>query len=281
MEASRLIVKSPVYAFFRRIKDLMEYLKILIKKKGEGRTKSYCISPYKTATTYVAGAMSGNYKAEHEPFQHLTLKNIQNINFLKARSEYLSLDIECSGFFAGKLDLIRSYDSNARILMVYRPFEKWVKSFINHAKYLSGRMHDVYMHRMVFDSILEARVEDFHDLDKSEKLRIMERLFVYYESSFLQGSSDKKCLIVPLKYLDESWDAVLAFLNLEKRAIDKHAWKRESKLKNDFDFRSLIAEAHLTERENRLNLMVEEHWQKFMKDSRANIATDILNKESS
>lgn len=140
---------------------------------------AYCISPYKTGTTYLYELFKNNCKTAHEPLSYTTLLHIDDTLFLKKRSIFLNLDLECSGFFARRLGLLRKFAPDAPVLLLSRSPEAWIGSVINYFAQLGKRISYNYVARQIFDPICGERVEDFYTLPADKKSRLVSNLLNY------------------------------------------------------------------------------------------------------
>jgi|APSaa5957512535_1039671.scaffolds.fasta_scaffold24623_3 hypothetical protein len=233
-----VIVKSYFYFIPRYILTFFDLFKILISPKRE-LTRAYCISPYKTASTYLAGLYSQS-SSLHEPLQHATLLFRHNNFFFKSRSAYLSLDLECSGFLSDSLNSIRKISPDAPVLFIFRRFDLWLRSLIDHQFYLSQWQGYPYTSRLFVDKIVGFRVEIFFQQTKAAQTKAVSNLFDYWHKTYIDALCDHNSLIVPIENIDESITEISAFLNLPEPSISKQIWKREAAYNSGFDFSNLI-----------------------------------------
>ena len=101
-EIKKKVVKTPLHYLLIKLISVYEFNIVYFNSRYTNKylpTTAYCISPYKTGTTFVNGLFERYCNSAHEPLQYTTLKNIDNELFLKNRSKFLKLDLECSGFF--------------------------------------------------------------------------------------------------------------------------------------------------------------------------------------
>lgn len=143
-----------------------------------------------------------------------TIKWMENPDFLKKRSQYLSLDFEASGFFAGKIDLLRRIAPNAPILLIFREFDSWVESFINYFSELSRSINYNYPLRIIFDKITIYPVDRFFDLSSDHKNVIIKNLWNYWLNSFKDAAGENNVLIVDINNIDDNLIEIAEFLDL-------------------------------------------------------------------
>ncbi|GAA4279827.1 hypothetical protein [Gaetbulibacter aestuarii] len=71
------LLQSPLARVSKEVEAALHYLKILSKKGHaiKNHKTLYCISPYKTGTTFLAACYDHSI-SRHEPMQYCTLKHI-------------------------------------------------------------------------------------------------------------------------------------------------------------------------------------------------------------
>ncbi len=189
-------------------------------------TRAYCISPYKSGTTYIAGLFkTPSNRVAHEPMHYTTLKNIHDITFLTRRARYLSLDLESSGFFADKLHILRMFSPSAPVLFLSRHPELWIGSVINYFARLNSSVNFNYTARLYFDPICQCPIDQFFNLEFVSQQHVIHALLKYWLSVYERAVSDPFSLVVDLENLDNQISEVADFIHLQPNA--KGAWKRE------------------------------------------------------
>ncbi len=196
---------------------------------------AYCISPYKTGTTYIHNLFRQTCRSEHEPLHYETLKWMGHENFLRKRSSYLNLDFEASGFFAGKIDLLRQISPNAPILLIFREFDAWVESFINYFTELSCAVSYNYPLRIWFDRITIYPVDRFFHLSPEHQDAVLTSLWKYWLKAYEDAIGRDDVLIADLKSMDEDLPKIAEFLNLPAPAPGPDELKRIHNKKQKID----------------------------------------------
>lgn len=229
----QFLVKTPFYHFLLRLRSLFEFRTVSTFGKLPDKMKrntAYCISPYKTGTTYLTGLFKNTCRASHEPLQYTTLLHIDDTDFLGKRANYLNLDIECSGFFADRLTQLRKFAPNAPVLFLSRSPEAWIGSVINYFTKLGNRVSYNYIARFIFDPICGARIEDFYALPMAKKSLMVNGLLNYWLRVYTSAQKDPKVLIVPLEQIDDHLTQIENFFGHKAKAGNE-IWKRENKNK--------------------------------------------------
>lgn len=239
----QFFVKTPLYFFLLKLRSIYEYRAVKMVNRLhhniEPRT-AYCISPYKAGTTYVTGMFKDVCRVAHEPLHYTTLRYIASNDFLSKRKRFLNLEIECSGFFAGRLGQVRVFAPNAPILMMSRAPENWIGSVINYFRNLSELLSYNYVARLFFDPICGQRVENFYDLNPLKQAGIVTSLLEYWIRVYKEGKRDHNTLIIPLEDIAKHIEQIEAFLGYKSNPVRDLKWKRVNPKKRFFCLRDHI-----------------------------------------
>jgi len=249
------IVSLKLYLLIRYFYSALQFLWLYISPK-KPKVRAYCISPYKTGTTFVSGVFSKVCISKHEPFQHLSLLLRHSRFFMELRSNKLGCDLEASGFLADSLSTIRSFSPDTPVLFIFRDFESWVKSLIVHQKYLSEWQGYPYTSRLFIDKISGIKIETFFNIHEEKQLQVITNLFTFWERVYSDALLDDYSLIIPLNDFEARIDEASIFLNLPSPTFTNNVWKRPASRHSDFDFNLLIKKAKLCERITLINSRV-------------------------
>lgn len=125
--------------FAKQAKDIEALLQ---KRKLKGSTDEitgnrtvYCVSPFKTGTTYLSTAFD-NKISDQRPMLYLSMSEFEkdfNAFFLK-RLNSLNLKLECSGFFSAYIDELAAHPiaKELEYICILRSPSSWITSVINH-----------------------------------------------------------------------------------------------------------------------------------------------------
>lgn len=233
------IVASKLYPYALKIRSLISYFLINLfgRLRQNKRGTVYCISPYKSGTTFFSQIFI--CKSRHEPFMHLTINKIDNSKFIKRRHDFLDLDLECSGFFAHNLKSLRSACPNARVIYLVRHPETWIRSVLNYFYNLNEKVSYNYVARLVFDPICKYPVDEFYQLSVREQSFIVTRLLEYWINVYKEAYQDSKCMVMDLKNVEKNRIKVERFTGL-KMGSQEGVWKRENSSKREFLLKEYI-----------------------------------------
>jgi len=234
-----LLINTRIYKGLLTIRSVVQifFIKYLFRESASLNSTVYCISPYKTGTTYFSGLF--NCRSSHEPLMHATIRNINDMDFLERRRKFLDLDLECSGFFADKLELVRRFAPDSKIVFLIRNPESWIGSVVNYFEKLDKKVSYNYVARMIFDPICRYPVEKFYYLNKSEQTFVIESLLTYWIEVYGQAISSENCLVVELDNIDECVEEIECFTGF-KATNSQSVWKRENKNKKRFELADYI-----------------------------------------
>lgn len=233
------LVKTPLYRPLLELRSRREFAKVQSAELGSFAT-GYCISPFKTGTTYISEHFGNFQQTAHEPLQYTTLKNLENVDFLKRRASYLNVALESSGFFAGRMSLLRQFAPNAPTLSIYRDFESWVTSFLSYFSDLSDSLSYNYIARHIFDPICHAPIDQFFSLDKQTQDSVILGLFEYWCNAYEDALADPQTRFVNIKEIDANLNSIAEFLNLENGQLSDRAWTRSNKKKRHIEVSSIL-----------------------------------------
>jgi hypothetical protein len=210
---------------------------IMRHRSGPDPATNYCISPYKTATTFIANLFQGA-RAQHEPLHYLTLKNIDDSCFLSCRRRYLQLDLECSGFLSLVAPSVLQTCTRRRVLFIIRDPADWVGSVVD---YFTGRDREVsynYVEELFFSRIDAAGVSKFYALSDREKSRVAESLLRFWIKTYQAARQSDRCFSVRLDELGSNIELIEH--NFEMKATNRAAWRRQNERRTKLDVRGLV-----------------------------------------
>tara|TARA_B110000879_G_C11127937_1_gene494704 strand:+ start:855 stop:1664 length:810 start_codon:yes stop_codon:yes gene_type:complete len=229
----QVIIKTPFHrvikVFSAAIIKIFLYLHSYIFTT-RSKEMIYVISPFKTGTTFLSQVFFEK-KVRHEPLLYLSIKNITK-NFIVKKNNLLQLDVECNGLYAGNSKVLNDTSDNVKFIYVYRDFEPWATSFVNHFSELSKKVSYNWILRDHFDSILGCYVDRYLYVDDKEKCLIIMSLWEYWVSTIeelLENNSEK--LFVNVSSLDNNLHELEDFTGF--KCSDNNAWRRMNTTKSD------------------------------------------------
>jgi hypothetical protein len=203
----RLVVRSP---FHKAVVDLRswwistrwvdESTRIL-----DNRT-IYCISPYKTGTTFIASSFEPPISA-HEPLHHASLSHLNQDferNFVR-RLNSLNLKLECSGFLSAYVENLAQTEitNDLTYICVLRNPSSWVTSVVNHYQIVKENGHRyLWDNELFWKKHAGVNLANFFVIGENEKLEIVEKLIEYYMSFTKKTEKLKNVHYVWIKDLD-------------------------------------------------------------------------------
>jgi len=226
----RKIARTPFYPWLLDFRAFIESILVNISVFKKRKGTVYCIGPYKSGTTYFSQLF--HCKSLHEPMQYTTIKNINNSDFLLKRKNFLDLDLECSGFFADRLALVKMFAPEAKIIYLSRHPEVWIGSVVNYFHKINDITSYNYIARLIFDPICGHPVDNFYNLSPLEQREVVVALIEYYIKIYSKAQKDENTLVVPLDKIKEQIIEIELWTGLKSKHNDP--WKRENSDKRSF-----------------------------------------------
>ena len=192
----------------------------------------YCISPYKTGTTYLSLCYTDTV-ALHEPYHLVTLKNLpQNFDeFFIQRNAALNVQLECSGFWSGYIPELQQHDFAKELdyMAVLRSPVAWINSLVNHWSIIRASNRFDYINEFFWKQKLgiDLALPVKKGLEAHSEI---EALGEFYMNYLEQVKSFKHIDFVQIKDLD----AYLQVLDqkLGVKSQPNKSWKRKAVTKD-------------------------------------------------
>ena len=190
----------------------------------------YCISPYKTGTTFIASCFNGQIAA-HEPLQYLSLKelSVDFNNFFLRRLNTLNLKLECSGFLSGYVEELATHSVAKELtyLCVTRKPTSWVTSVINYwgrSQYVMKRYD--FINELFWIPKAGVDLKDFFSMKEEAQEVAIHKLLHFYMDFTKKTEQLQNLIYMPLNKLDSHMASIGEIIN-EPPSISK-AWKRKN-----------------------------------------------------
>ncbi len=180
----RKLIQTPLAKLLKEIEAKFHQIKVLFNKSNSIKNNKtlYCISPYKTGTTFLAACYDQSI-SQHEPMQYCTLKNIDNNfdTFFIKRLNALDLKLECSGFLSAYINnlAINKITKDLSYVCILRKPTDWINSVLNYWPNLKYLKFD-YINTYFWKNKVGVDLLDFHNKSQKEKEEIIDKLIVFY-----------------------------------------------------------------------------------------------------
>ena len=229
MFVKRMIAqRTPLYRAALDVRAKCDYIKIRKTRSAANRVTHYCISPYKTATTYVSNIFS-EYRVAHEPLHYVTLRHIDDVKFLRRRRAYLDLDLECTGAFCESIPIMREAFPEARFLFIIRHPQSWIQSTLNYYENFFPGINYIYLSSLFYKKHGVANVDRFFQIDEESRVRTVKSLLEMWLRVYQAARRDTNSLIIKLEEIDSRLGDIESFLGM-KSANAERAWRHKGKL---------------------------------------------------
>jgi hypothetical protein len=210
---------------------------IMRQRRDPDPDTNYCISPYKTATTFIANLFAGA-RTCHEPLHYLTLKNIDDARFLAHRKRYLRLELESSGFLSLAAESVLGWCVGRKALFIIRDPVDWIGSVVDHFAVVDREISYNYIEDLFFARIAAAGASRFHTLDDHGKSRVAESLLRFWIRTYRGAVISDRCFVVRLEELGDKVDLIEHHFGM--KATDRAARGLRNGRRGKLDLRGLV-----------------------------------------
>lgn len=235
------LLKTRLGKFIREMQSRFILSKMKLHNHAKANQKTvYCISPYKTGTTYLSSCFSSNI-AKHEPIHYTTYKSLDEDfdTYFTKRLNYLNLKLECSGSWSAYVEELVNHKiaKDLDYICVLRSPSSWVTSVINY-------WNKPNMLKFHFDIPLEhfwkqkvgVNLRDFEiGVHSKKNQEIIDKLVKFYFDFTEKTALLENITYIRLKDLKESLPLVESLI--EENATTKDSWKRAN-LKKKFIYKN-------------------------------------------
>jgi len=191
----------------KELQALKHYYKLIShsSKIITGNQTVYCISPYKTGTTFLAAAYAKEI-AQHEPMQYLSLKTLDKKfdSFLVKRLNALNLKLECSGFFSAYINELAQHKlaKDFEYIIITRNPSAWINSVVNYWAKLEYLQND-YINTYFWKQKVGVDLLNFKFKTEPEQDIIIEQLASFYFKYTRQSAKLKNVTYVNLHDVED------------------------------------------------------------------------------
>lgn len=261
MTLKQFIYRTPFAKMAKDAEAMFQYARYINQPLHiKGHKTVYCISPYKTGTTFLATSFDKSV-AQHEPDQYLAIKKIdKNFNkFFVQRMNKLNLKLECSGFWSGYIDQLANHDIAKELdyLCVLREPSSWITSSINFwNRPYTRSMYFEYECELFWKPKYGLDPRDFYKGSKENQKEIIDKLIKFYFDFTESTLKLKNVHYIKLKDLKGSLNQIGELIG-EKPQIT-NSFMRKAKEKN-FVYRDEELDRKYNELISTFKLMKTDH----------------------
>jgi len=236
MTLKQFIYRTPFVKLVKDVEASLQYIGYLNQPDDlvKGNKTVYCISPYKTGTTFLASSFD-EAVARHEPDQYLALKKLdKNFDeFFVKRMNKLNLKLECAGYWSAYIDQLANHKiaSELTYLCILREPSSWITSVINfYNRPYTRAMHFEYENELFYKPKVGIDCREIFTSDNQANQAMIDKLIEFY---FHFTESTQKLKNIHYIKIKELKDGIFAIGDLigEKPNISK-SWMRKAKEKN-------------------------------------------------
>jgi hypothetical protein len=231
----QFIYRTPFAKMAKEVEATLQYASYINQPLHlEGHKTVYCISPYKTGTTFLASSFDCK-AVRHEPDQYLALKRLdENFDeFFVKRMNKLNLKLECSGFWSVYIDQLANHKiaSELDYLCIFREPSSWITSLINYynTPYFKAMKFE-YQNECFFKRKVGLDVREIFTSDSQVDQGQINKLIDFYFDFTEKTQKLKNVQYIRLKDLKDNIYAIGDLIG-EKPNLSKR-WMRKAKEKN-------------------------------------------------
>ncbi|WP_282042546.1 hypothetical protein [Winogradskyella flava] len=237
------LIKTSLGKYLRKTQHLLVFLQLSIygsSRYDKSKRTVYCISPYKTGTTYLSSLFSSKISA-HEPV-HYTSWKLLNKNFSKyfiKRMNYLNIKLECSGHWSAFVDDLANDEvaKDLDYICILRSPSSWISSVINywHIPPLVNFKFD-FANEFYWKDTVGVDLKSFNfETDTEENKIIIDKLIEFYFDFTNKTRLLNNVTYINLKEINEKLPIVESLIN--EKANMANSFKRSNKSKK-FEYKN-------------------------------------------
>jgi hypothetical protein len=231
----RYLLRTSFAKILKNIQVRISYTRIPPLKSEIERKTVYCISPYKTGTTYLASCFSPEI-SHHEPLHHLTLKSLDKNfdSFFARRMKHLNLKLECSGFLSAYINELVENEiaKDLEYICILRSPSSWVTSVINYyyTRQIRLKLRFDYVNELFWKKKVGVDIVEFQiGVDTKKNQEIIDKILRFYIDFTNNTSLLKNVTYIKLKEMDNNLPYVESLIH--ETSTIKSRRKREGKHK--------------------------------------------------
>lgn len=206
--AKRFLVRSPLHKTVLELRAwwissnwVKENEKILDNKT------IYCISPYKTGTTFLASSFNPSI-SRHEALHYTSLRKLNQDfdGYFVRRLNSLNLKLECSGFLSAYIEKLAQSEltKDLTYICVLRKPSSWVTSAVNHHQIVKKHdQHYFWGNELYWKKHVGVDLANFFHISESEKLEVVNKMIEFYMSFTKETKKLKNVKFVWIKDLQD------------------------------------------------------------------------------
>jgi len=238
------LIKTSLGKYLRFIQYMLVNIRLNIYGSSEyvkSKKTVYCISPYKTGTTYLSSLFSMKI-SRHEPI-HYTSWKLLNRNFNKyfiKRMNYLNVKLECSGHWSAFIDDLINDEvaKDLEYICILRSPSSWITSVINYwsvpplVNFKFGIASEFFWKNTVGIDLKSFSFES----DTLENQLIIDELIYFYFDFTNKTRLLNNVTYIKLKEIDENLPVVESLIN--EKADISNGFKKTNKKKKLFEYKN-------------------------------------------
>jgi len=235
MTVKQFIYRTPLAKFAKDVEAQIHNLVINSQQtQWNGNRTVYCLSPYKTGTTFLASSFDEGI-ACHEPYHYVTLKMFEKDfnKFLIKRMNKLNLKLECSGFWAMYIDELAGHEvaRDLDYLCILREPSSWITSAVNFwNRPYTHRMFFEYENELVWKPKVGVDIREIFNSEGQVNQQMIDKLIQFYFDFTENTQKLKNVHYIRLKDLKDNMDKIGELIGAKPNM--SKSWMRKAKEQN-------------------------------------------------
>jgi hypothetical protein len=228
----RGLAKTPLHGPLLKLQSARQYREIMATEPNPNLRTGFCISPYKTGTTFVANIFDPAH-ARHEPIPYPTMRWGHDPDFMHRRKAWLNLKCESFGYHALHAErLSRMFPDDNMVFMIRDPSD-WMRSIFDYFSTGQSWVFFNYGGIYYWSKILRVNTHHFYDLDDEKRQMLVEDLMRFWVKVYRTAETLPNGHIIRLSEADDNIE-LLEHLFHQKAVNLKTGFRRVSSVRRDF-----------------------------------------------
>ncbi|NQZ45284.1 MAG: hypothetical protein HRT65_13325 [Flavobacteriaceae bacterium] len=231
----KIIIRSPLHKTIMQAKAYLTSRRWVAEgSRVLGHKTVYCISPYKTGTTFLSSCFDPSI-AQHESLHYTSIRML-NRDFDRwfiRRLNSLNLKLECSGFLSAYVDQMADNEvaRNLNYICVLRKPSAWVRSAVNHHQKVKAHNQNYFWgNELYWKRHVGVDLAGFFENDEKVMIEIAEKMIAFYMQFTRRTAKLENVTYVWLKdlqgFLPELGEMIHEEVRLEKSERNKASISR-------------------------------------------------------
>lgn len=231
-KAKPVLTKTPLHGPLLKLQSAINYRQIMATEPNPDLRTGFCISPYKTGTTFVANIFDPAY-ARHEPIPYPTMRWSHDENFMHRRKAFLNLKCESFGYHSLHAERFAKMFPNDNMVFMIREPSDWMRSMFDYFSTKEPWVHFNYGALYYWPKILRGKTLQFYSLEDEQRHILVEDLMRFWVKTYRTAESLPNGHIIRLSEAEDNIE-LLEHLFHQKAVNLQTGFRRTCSVRRDF-----------------------------------------------